>query len=269
MHAYATPWEIWQELDAETSGANAPPDWLIRLCEAAAQRIDRFCRRRFRAERGARLVNRGPDPLRLWLPDDLVAIERVAVGRDAPAEWTEGVDYRAGPLNRLPRKWLYAIGGRSFAEAAEAVAAVEVTGTWGYPEDGEEAVGALGAPLAADATAIPLAGGARWAGAVLALGEERLYCTAADDAGLTVRRGEHGTAAAAHDAGAELTRALAQPAIRSAATALAARAHRQVKAAYTDVSGMATLGITATAVQYVKSLPADVRLDLESFRRTR
>lgn len=262
-HCYATPAEVWAELDAE-SGANAQPGWLLSVCEAAAQRIDRFCRRHFVTEYGEKRINRGPDPQRLWLPADLLSIERFEVGRAAPRLWTEGVEFFAGPLNRLPRKWLYAAEGYSFREAPEAVAAYSVTGWWGYSDE-REPLGALGASLDGSAVSFPIAGSADLPGVLLAVGGERMYVSGATGDEVTVERGVLGTAASAHDSGAEVERVLPPPAIRSAAIALTARAHKQAQSAYTDIAGISVTG----EIAFGKALPADVRLDLESFRRTR
>ena len=264
-YAYCSPSEVWEEFDAK-AGENRAPSYLQRLCETAARRIDRYCRRAFVVEHGTRYCNRPRLPDVLWLPDDLLELTSLTVGRDDAKEWTFEQDFFLEPLNTLPKTYLRAELGRSFWETQNQTKAISIAGKWGYWDDEDEVLN-LPAALTAAATELESTSAATLAGMVLRIGDETLYGARAEGNTLTLERGILGTEAVAHERGVPMLRILPPPDIQEAAVALTVRAVKSVKAAFSDVSGMNVFG--QGEIAFVKALPEDVKLSLSTYRRTR
>lgn len=266
-HTYATPYEVWEQVET-LQQRPTPPTYLLPICEAVADEVDKTCRRHFYPVRAALPYNRPEHYDRLQLHADLLEIVEVTVGRANPQEWVEGTHFWRAPLSGPRIRALQAEPGCSFHETSEVMSCITVDGVWAYARDSLLLDETVNASLGVDdtVTEIPVQGGSpdRLAGAMLQIDDEALYVTAATPDALTVERGALGTTAAAHVDAAGIYRLLPPPLVHTSSVALAVREYRRIQSAFTDVAGVQLSG----DITYARAMPADVERRLQKITRT-
>lgn len=212
-HAYTTLDALKGTYALNITGT-ANDDRLLGLAEAASGVIDRWCNRRFFAQK-ATLRFDGNGEATIGVPD-LVRVERGGVrayerGYDMPPTVWDEKDYRLLPdnadpassvnPNSRPYTRLLATGAASGrASFPPGRGNVEISGVWGWWQHLRRATQVVGAAADADdatLTSPPAQNGKQEiaAGHTLLIGEEQVYIRARDDDALTVTRGANGTTA--------------------------------------------------------------------------
>ena len=188
-------------------GDNADEGRLWRALTAASARIEMTSGRRF-TPRLATLAHDLRDPRELTLADDLLQLQHLSNG--------DGREIDLGAVQTLPAATegsasVLRLGGAGrFVWSGSPLAAIQVTGIWGWHERWSLAwlVGVDSLQdntLAAGATMLQVTDSSRFeAGQLLRMGDEYLRLLAIDEAhhSLRVLRAARGTAAVAHSRGA-------------------------------------------------------------------
>ena len=188
---------------------NVDEERLWRALTAASARIEMTSGRHF-TPRLATMAHDLRDPRELTLADDLLQLLRLSNG--------DGRDIDLGAVQTLPAATegsasvLRLSGAQRFVWSGSPLAAIQVTGIWGWHERWSLAWqsgvdSAQDNPLAASAVALQVADSSRFeAGQLLRLDDEYLRLLAIDEArhSLRVLRAAQGTTAVAHSRGTSI-----------------------------------------------------------------
>ena len=205
MYTLATPDQLRSRLGL-TPADNVDEERLWRALTAASARIEGANGRHF-TPRLATLAHDLRDARELTLADDLLQLQRLTNG--------DGREIDLGAVQTLPAATegsasvLRLGGAQRFVWSGSPLAAIQVTGIWGWHERWslawQSGVDSLqDDPLAASATMLHAADSSRFeAGQLLRLEDEYLRLLAIDEAShsLRVLRAAQGTAAVAHSRG--------------------------------------------------------------------
>jgi hypothetical protein len=187
--------------------------------------------------RGGRCVFRNLGTDYRW--HELLSVEQVRVDRDG-----DGVPETAEPSVILAGQPPY----RALGLPGGYTGPVEVTGWWGMADEREPA-GTLAAAAAADAAVLSLSPGHRVRpGNTLVIGPERCYVTSVFGNSATVLRGQRGTDAAPHSAGAPVEAERVEPAIAMACQVEAVRLLRDGISGYASAVGPTDLSLTVSGL---------------------
>ncbi len=263
QHTYVSPYDLWSEME---QNQDTRPTWLLSICETVADLIDTYCRRHFVLETATKYFDRPADGSRLHFGFDLLSLTTLTVGRVSGVVWTEGTQFWLKPLNSTPKKWMDAEPGYTFRSAPETKKAISVAGVWGYIDREIKVTDVGSGDITDSATTLPVTAGegTNMDGMLIEIGSELMYVSAAAANAVTVVRGVFGTTAAAHSENDDVNRKLPPAIVRRAALALAVRAYRQAQSGFTDIAGFQASG----ELVFAKDIPADVKLMLNSVRRT-
>lgn len=208
MYTLATPAQLRSRLGLEAE-AGAEDERLWRALTAASARLEQVSGRRF-TPRLATVAHDLRDARELTLADDLLQLERLTNG--------DGRDLDLRQVQTLPAATegsssvLRLVGGQRFVWSGSPLAAIQVSGIWGWHERWslawQSGVDSLqGSALTAAATTLRVSDSSRFqAGQLLRVEREYLRVLGINAAqhSLRVLRGAQGTVAAAHDSGAEI-----------------------------------------------------------------
>ncbi len=270
-HTYATPFEVWSQV--ERNDPNTVPPFFLEVCESMADSVDTFTRRHFSRALNTELHDRPDrttqDPTKVHLNEDLLELTSLTVGRVSPVVWVAETDFWLKPSNETRKRWLQAEPGRTFMEAGDLVDSIAIEGDWGFSlrgiargviASGDMTDSQLTLPVDPSSTTI-----AEMAGMTVEVDDERMYLTASDDNEPVCERAILGTTAAAHLAGAPITRILAPADVWRATVEWAAWSYRRAQAGFTDIAGAELTG----ELVFSKEMPVAVRRILEPYRKTR
>jgi hypothetical protein len=281
-NVYATPFEIKAAMpDAVRSTTTSYDLLLLRLSRAVSRFIDARCGRVFYPSYGTKAVPGSGTEL-VVIPD-AVAIERVRISHDGRNYQELTSDDWYGSVfddESSPASWRTLVT-TCWGQAQiwpEARRGVEITGWWGYADDRERAWEDSGAVLAAGASAETDSLAVEDLGAVDAWGiaafqvgqlvrvdDELMEVTrlveADGSSSLTVLRGQNGTTAATHEAGAatRLWR-VAEP-VKQAAIIQAARQLERGLQGFGDARANPELG----SMLYIKRIDPEADLMLQGY----
>lgn len=233
--------------DAGASALASEADEIIErklaTLEAASRTVDAYCGRVF----GPRVLTRRYDPPSggwLDLRDDLLSLTSVTAV-DSPGgtarTLTADTDFWRWPYEGPP--WsaliLHEASTQTWGAASRGTA---VAGTWGWLDDRRVSGSTLSSGVTASDTTLTSSGVGFSPGQTLWLESEMVYVTAVSGTSLTVRRGQHGSTAAAHSAGTALLIAAYAPEVVDATLRLALRRWRARDAAtLLEVPGSGTI----------------------------
>ena len=234
-HNYANVYDFRSYL----SGTDHVTDWdtdeapILRVLEAAAQRIDQYAGRSFGTRTATRSYALGSGALRddslagvsssisypdYWssklsgagivpLDDWLISATTVTAYHDtkrsANTVLTSGIgnDYLLEPYNSTP-KTILKLEEDTTDSLYGGQQTLTILGTWGWQDD-KTSLSTVDAIGSTSATAVSVASGSgTYVGDTLVVDSEQLYVTAVSGNNLTVIRGVNGTTAATHSGGA-------------------------------------------------------------------
>jgi hypothetical protein len=236
-----------ERLKAQLSEQQSSRDTEYReALEAASERIDEWCRRRFQPYLATRVFT-AECSTHIDVPD-LLALTSLKHDEDEDWDydytWT-ATDYLLLPSNAVVDRQPYnriqvrPNGAYTFPRQVEGV---QVVGKWGYWEALESVGATLAEDLDASETAVDVSAGSAFdVLETLLIDSEQLYVTAINASTLTVVRAVNGTTAAPHSNGATIRRyRYPQPVVR-ACEIQAARLFQRAKAPF-GVIGNAEFG---------------------------
>jgi len=216
MNVYATLAQIRAYLQAAgTTMSTSDDEKLTQYLIWSSRLIDRRCHRRFYPRIETRHFDY-QDTLRLFVDDDLLAVETLTVD-DSTIANTEWLLY---PLTQYPKAWIEIKHNSTslFTYSGTPQDCIQVTGTWGYHDDWDNAwvdsqdtvqddplTNAATSLTVADADGVDINGlTPRFSvGSLLKIEDEYLVVTTVNTSTntLTVQRGVNGTTAAQHTQG--------------------------------------------------------------------
>jgi hypothetical protein len=233
-HNYANVYDFRSYL----GGTDHVTDWdtdeapILRVLEAAAQRIDQYAGRSFGARTATRSYDLGSGALRddslagvsssisypdYWssklsgagivpLDDWLISATTVTAyhdtGRSANTVLTSGIgnDYLLEPYNSTP-KTILKLEEDTTDSLYGGQQTLTILGTWGWQDD-KASISTIDAIGSTSTTSVSVASGSTtYVGDTLVVDSEQLYVTAVSGNNLTVIRGVNGTTAATHSGG--------------------------------------------------------------------
>ena len=234
-HNYANVYDFRSYL----SGTDHVTDWdtdeapILRVLEAAGQRIDQYAGRSFGARTATRTYDLGTGALRddslagvsgsisyhdYWssklsgagivpLDDWLISATTVTAyhdtARSANTVLTSGIgnDYLLEPYNSSP-KTILKLEEDTTDSLYSGQQTLTILGTWGWQDD-KTSISTIDAIGSTSTTAVSVASGSTtYVGDTLVIDSEQVYVTAVSGNNLTVIRGVNGTTAATHSGGA-------------------------------------------------------------------
>lgn len=211
MNSYATVAELKAAQQARRDSEDAEFRF---LGEGVSRAIDRYCKRPFYVQQNAESVysvNVERQRL-LFLREDWLEIDSLELDLDQDGTFeTEfaAADWVGEPLNRAYVRRLVLREGNSTVDTwPPGPRMVRVTGTKGYSNELEDlGITVQGGGISSSATALTVSDGESVSpGMTLVIGSEQLYVTAVAANVATVKRGGNGSTAAAHSAGASVSR---------------------------------------------------------------
>ena len=234
-HNYANVYDFRSYL----SGTDHVTDWdtdeapILRVLEAAGQRIDQYAGRSFGARTATRTYDLGTGALRddslagvsgsisypdYWssklsgagivpLDDWLISATTVTAyhdtARSANTVLTSGIgnDYLLEPYNSSP-KTILKLEEDTTDSLYSGQQTLTILGTWGWQDD-KTSISTIDAIGSTSTTAVSVASGSTtYVGDTLVIDSEQVYVTAVSGNNLTVIRGVNGSTAATHSGGA-------------------------------------------------------------------
>jgi len=271
--------------------AHASPDSsddaiLLTFIRNASRAIDKYTRRKFYPRVETRFYNN--DNIKtILLDEDLLALQTLKTQSGActvgsPVMWMQtGEVHNFPPFNRIV---ISDSQGSVLSYSGTPQRSQEVTGTWGYHEDYNNAWLDTGTSLAVNYTAsapsMNLAGAGSagtgasdaWGNAprmsvgdLLKIGDQMFHITGAGSAAtiVNVLPYANGTTAVSHASGASIAKFVYEPDIEFATRRLAAWSYAQRQTPYEVRSAFPALG----EVTINESLPLDVKERIERFKR--
>lgn len=274
--SYTTVEQLQNVLTMQEASAIDPPlqrERLLSIIEGASQDIDREAERTFRIFEGTYAYT--PEFHDFHLLDDLLSVTTMLLdyNQDGTREVTLSAanDYLLEPLNALAKERPYTrmrIRRDSQYYLPRYEGALAISGKWGYWERLRDTGVTLSANIGASDEALAVSDYGRiQTGWTLRIGSEQCYVRDrhVDGAGtMTVLRGQNGTTAVAHDAGATIARYVYPEAISQAALMMAARIYRRSETPLGIVNNPGDIGWRAV---YIPKDDVDVVRLLRAFRK--